>query len=142
VAARAEGWGADLKGFLEHLTLQADTDVYHPRAEKTALMTMHAAKGLEFAVVFIAGCEAGFIPFQRRDQGPEDVEEERRLFYVAMTRARRRLYLTRAQRRHVFGHAEIREPSIFVEDIAAGLLKHESPRGRRRKPKPDQLQLF
>ncbi|MCK7512199.1 MAG: hypothetical protein MZV70_54575 [Desulfobacterales bacterium] len=66
--AQAESSATDSKGFLEQLTLQSDIDVYHPRAEKSALMTMHAAKGLEFPVVIIAGCETGFIPFQRQDR--------------------------------------------------------------------------
>jgi superfamily I DNA/RNA helicase len=140
--AQAESSGVEVKGFLAHSALQNDTDVYHPRAEKTALMTMHAAKGLEFPVVFIAGCETGFIPFQREDQAPEDMNEERRLFYVAMTRARQRLYLTRAKCRRVFGKTEKREASIFINDIEETLLKDESPRGKLRKPKADQLQLF
>lgn len=139
---RAERSGVDLKGFLERLTLQNDTDLYHPRAEKTALMTMHAAKGLEFEVVFIAGCETGLIPFQRRERESGDPDEERRLFYVAVTRARRMLYLTRAQRRRAFGRTEDRDLSVFVKDIEAGLLREESPGGKRRKPHPDQLQLF
>ena len=105
-------------------------------------MTMHAAKGLEFEVVFIAGCETGFIPFQLREQEPGDSDEERRLFYVAMTRARRMLYLTRAQRRRVFGQTVDRDLSVFVKDIEAGLLREASPRSKRRKPRPDQLQLF
>ncbi len=138
----AESSATDSKGFLEQLTLQSDIDVYHPRAEKSALMTMHAAKGLEFPVVIIAGCETGFIPFQRQDREPTDGGEERRLFYVAMTRARQRLYLTRAKRRQVFGQTENREPSIFLNDIAESLLRDESPRSKRRKRKADQLQLF
>jgi uncharacterized protein (TIGR00375 family) len=128
--------------FLDRLTLQSDTDTYHSRAEKTVLMTMHAAKGLEFPVVFIAGCEKGFIPFQRWDQASVDLDEERRLFYVAMTRARQRLYLTSANRRQIFGKTENREWSVFIKDIEQGLLKNESQRSKRRKPKADQLQLF
>jgi uncharacterized protein (TIGR00375 family) len=142
LVAQAGRSGADIKGFLERSTLQSDADVYHPRAEKVALMSMHTAKGLEFPMVFIAGCETGLIPFKRRDQLSEDLEEERRLFYVAMTRARQRLYLSYAKRRQIFGKTENRERSIFLMDIEASLLKDESPRGKRRKPKTDQLQLF
>ena len=140
--AHAENAGTDCEGFLERLTLQSDTDVYHPRAEKAALMTMHASKGLEFPVVIIAGCETGFIPYNRSDQEPDDVEEERRLFYVAMTRARQRLYLTHAKRRHLFGKTEDRELSFFARDIAPALLTSGSPRIKPRSPKADQLQLF
>jgi uncharacterized protein (TIGR00375 family) len=142
MVAQADRSGADIKGFLERSTLQSDADVHHPRAEKVALMSIHTAKGLEFPVVFIAGCETGLIPFKRHDQLSEDLEEERRLFYVAMTRAQQRLYLSYAQRRQIFGKTENRQRSIFLKDIETSLLKDESPHGKRRKPKTDQLQLF
>jgi DNA helicase-2/ATP-dependent DNA helicase PcrA len=106
-------------------------------------MTLHAAKGLEFPVVFIAGCEDGLIPFKRPpEREGTDVDEERRLFYVAMTRAKERLYLTWARRRRIFGKAAEREMSPFVTHIEQRLLKDESPRGKHRKRKSDQLQLF
>jgi uncharacterized protein (TIGR00375 family) len=139
---QAESSATDPKRFVEQMTLLSDTDVYHPRAEKSALMTMHAAKGLEFPVVIIAGCETGLLPYKLQNRETTDWGEERRLFYVAMTRARQRLYLTRAKRRQVFGKTENREPSIFIKDIAESLLRHESPARKRRKRKPDQLQLF
>jgi uncharacterized protein (TIGR00375 family) len=131
------------KEVFNRYALYTDTDLYHPRAEKAALMTMHAAKGLEFPVVFIAGCEDELIPYRRpAESGATDVEEERRLFYVAMTRAKERLYLTWARRRRVFGKTANREMSPFVKHIEERLLKDESPRGKHRKSKPDQLQLF
>jgi uncharacterized protein (TIGR00375 family) len=139
--ALAESFGFDHKGFLDRLALQSDADSYHPRAEKTTLLTMHAAKGLEFPIVIIAGCETGFIPFQRHDQLPNDVDEERRLFYVAITRARQRLYLTSARRRRIFGKTLNRERSVFLQNIEESLLRDESPR-RRKKTRADQLQLF
>jgi superfamily I DNA/RNA helicase len=132
----------DTAGFLAALALYSDTDAFHPRAQKVALMSMHAAKGLEFSVVFIAGCEDGLIPYRRAADERIDTEEERRLFYVAMTRARQRLYLSCAKRRRVFGKAEAREVSPFVRDIEARLLKDETPRAGRKKKKEDQLQLF
>jgi superfamily I DNA/RNA helicase len=135
--------GASGKDALNRYALYSDTDLYHPRAEKAALMTMHAAKGLEFPVVFIAGCEDGLIPYKRSSEGGgTDVDEERRLFYVAMTRAKERLYLTWARRRRIFGKAADREMSPFVTHIEERLLKDESPRSKHRKKKPDQLQLF
>jgi len=91
-------YGNNLPEFFESAALDTDTDTYMPRAEKVALMTMHAAKGLEFPVVFIAGCEQDLIPLNRRGVEPA---EERRLFYVAMTRAMERLYLTRAKKRSI-----------------------------------------
>jgi uncharacterized protein (TIGR00375 family) len=135
------------KGFINRCALYTDTDFYHPRAQKAALMTLHAAKGLEFPVVFITGCEDGLIPYRRPTEGGaldinEDINEERRLFYVAMTRAKERLYLTWAKRRRKFGKTETRAPSPFIKDIEKGLLANESPAGKHRKKKPDQLQLF
>jgi uncharacterized protein (TIGR00375 family) len=106
----------DLSGFLAELMLSGDTDIYDHRAEKVALMTMHAAKGLEFPVVFISGCEEGWIPFQSADR-PADVEEERRLFYVALTRAKRHIYLCRAKTRRIHGQKQSRRQSPFVIDI-------------------------
>ena len=132
------GTKADPGAFLDRAALLSDTDLYHPRAEKVALLSMHAAKGLEFAVVFVAGCEDGFVPHRTA----EDREEERRLLYVAMTRARRRLFLTRACRRRIFGRSEDRGPSPFVAAIEARRLQDESPGGGPVRRAPDQLQLF
>jgi uncharacterized protein (TIGR00375 family) len=130
-------------GVINQCALYTDTDVYHPRAEKAALMTMHASKGLEFPVVFLAGCEDELIPYRRvGESGNTDVNEERRLFYVAMTRAKERLYLTMARRRRMFGNSVTRAISPFVKDIEENLLVDESPRAKQRKIKPDQLQLF
>ena len=135
---------SDGKEAINRLALCTDTDLYHPRAEKTALMTMHAAKGLEFAVVFIAGCEDGLIPYRRSSsvKTGESPGEERRLFYVAMTRAKEKLYLTWARRRRVFGKTTEREKSPFVNPIEERLLQDESPGSSGRRRKPDQLQLF
>ncbi len=130
--------------FLAQMALHVDTDSYHPRAEKVALMTMHAAKGLEFPVVFISGCEEGLIPFRRRtkEEASGDVAEERRLFYVAMTRAKERLYLTWSRHRKVYGQSESRRVSAFVGDIEPGLIRNETHRTSDKKKRPDQMQLF
>ncbi len=140
--ALAVGTGDRESGFWATLALQVDADTFHPRAEKVALMTMHASKGLEFSVVFIAGCEEGLIPYRRREEASAEREEERRLFYVAMTRAKERLYLTWSQRRKVFGKIEERRVSRFVSDIEAKLIQAEKQRRRRRKKTSDQMQLF
>jgi superfamily I DNA/RNA helicase len=142
LAGMSAASGTDTVGFLAAIALHTDTDAFHPRAEKVALMSMHAAKGLEFSVVFIVGCEDGLIPYRRAADECSDVEEERRLFYVAMTRARQRLYLSCAKRRRVFGKAEARAVSPFVRDIEERLRKDETPRPGRKKKKDDQLQLF
>ncbi|WP_167527878.1 UvrD-helicase domain-containing protein [Desulfosarcina alkanivorans] len=106
----------DSVGFLASVALSGDTDVYDHRVEKVALTTIHAAKGLEFPVVFIAGCEDECIPY-RSTARPADMEEERRLFYVAVTRAKNHLFLTRAESRRVNGRKQSRQLSPFVKEI-------------------------
>jgi uncharacterized protein (TIGR00375 family) len=142
LTAMAEDSEKDALAFLTRVALHTDADAHHPRAEKVALMSMHAAKGLEFAVVFVAGCEDGLIPFHRPDRSGADPQEERRLFYVAMTRARQRLYFTRARRRRLFGKTASRKPSPFVADIETELIAAEAPVGRGRGKKDAQLRLF
>ena len=107
--------------FLEQIALQKETDIFNPKAEKVSLMTLHAAKGLEFPVVFIAGCEDGLIPYRRGDGSPGNIEEERRLFYVGMTRAKQRLILLRAKSRFLFGERKSNNPSRFLNDIEDAL---------------------
>ena len=106
-------------------------------------MTMHAAKGLEFPVVFIAGCENGYLPFKRKDRYDTPVDEEKRLFYVAMTRAKERLYLTYSKKRSIYGKKEVRKISPFVEEIEERLKTYETSSPNKKKPKPSaQLKLF
>jgi superfamily I DNA/RNA helicase len=130
--------------FLESMALQKETDLYDPRADRVTLMTLHAAKGLEFPVVFIVGCEEGLLPYQRSDE-KSDIEEERRLFYVGMTRAQQRLILTQANSRYLFGQQMNNSTSRFVDDIEQALkeIKQSWPR-KSGKETPDhtQLQLF
>ena len=138
-------YGDNIAEFLASAALDTDTDAYFPRAEKVSLMTMHAAKGLEFPVVFIAGCENDLIPLNREGAEPADIAEERRLFYVAMTRAMERLYLTRAKKRSIYGELLSRSPSPFLADIENRLKKDDSPKHQKKKKKeanPKQLKLF
>jgi len=130
----------DIIQFLNSLSLQTDTDTWDDRVEKVSLMTLHAAKGLEFPVVFIAGCEDGLIPFQRSEKDSVDIEEERRLFYVGMTRAKQRLYLTCARKRTLYGTCRNRRISPFVSDIEQRLRQHRRSDGKR-PPKDRQVQL-
>ncbi|MEJ2170932.1 MAG: UvrD-helicase domain-containing protein [Desulfobacterales bacterium] len=128
--------------FLAAAALHTDTDAYMSQVEKVSLMTMHAAKGLEFPVVFITGCEQDLIPYRKADGRPSDLQEERRLFYVAMTRAMERLYLTRALKRKIYGRLHDRKLSSFLSDIENQLKSEESPRMKRKKAnKPLQVQL-
>lgn len=87
-------------------------------------MTIHASKGLEFDHVFITGLEQGLFPSQRDDEKKEDTEEERRLMYVALTRARKNLYLSHARTRRVYGDQELRTPSEFLMDIPPHIAEH------------------
>jgi superfamily I DNA/RNA helicase len=138
-------FGFNKTGIWPMAVFGSDTDTYSHQSEKVALMTMHAAKGLEFPVVFVVGCEKGFLPFQRPDTdgSPPDIEEEQRLFYVAMTRAKQRLYLTFAKKRRIFGKIEKRELSPFVREIEEHLLTHEgSGPGKKKRSGPSQLKLF
>jgi len=133
---------SDRTEFLAAVALHTDTDVYTHRVEKVSLMTMHAAKGLEFPVIFIAGCERGFIPFKPHGRQLADMAEERRLFYVAMTRAMQRLYLTRAKKRRIYGQTEPRVLSPFVADIENQLKKDETPQKKKTGTDQKQLKLF
>jgi superfamily I DNA/RNA helicase len=129
--------------FLSLIALNTDTDIYSSRAEKVSLMTMHTAKGLEFPVVFIAGCEDGFLPMRKYGDEEPDIDEERRLFYVAMTRAREKLYFTYAKKRRVYGKMIAREVSPFINDIEMSLIKHEESHFKKTKKKTGtQLKLF
>jgi len=117
--------------FLEQLTLASDVDGYEARENAVTLMTVHNAKGLEFPDVFIAGMEEGLFPHSRSTSENDDaMEEERRLFYVGITRARERLTLIRAVRRHVFGATQFNFASRFLEEIPGDLLDYESAKPR------------
>ncbi len=116
--AVAEEFGAlDLGTFLENVALVSDQDTLTDAQNAPALLTLHAAKGLEFPVVFIVGLDDGLLPHQRSFDDPEAMAEERRLFYVGITRAQDRLYLVRAFRRHQFGSSTMSEPSRFLDDL-------------------------
>jgi superfamily I DNA/RNA helicase len=133
----------ELKGFLDGVTLNQDPDVLEFNAERVSLMTIHAAKGLEFPVVFVAGCEQGLVPFARDNENIDDIEEERRLFYVAMTRAMDILCLTYAGKRSIYGSIKKRQRSFFIEDIEKKLTRMEKrPVLAAAKKRESQLELF
>lgn len=117
---------------LESAALQSDQDeIEDPVGQVTPirLMTVHAAKGLEFDTVFIAGLEAGLFPHERLDDGQIDTEEERRLFYVALTRAAKKLYLSYAHLRTIYGSERVNLPSPFLNDISPELVTKDEPGG-------------
>jgi len=137
---RAAPYGDHLRRFLEATALQSEADYYDPRADRVTLMTIHAAKGLEFPVVFVVGCEEGLLPYTPPGK-TADVAEERRLFYVGMTRARQKLALIRARRRLLYGQWMENPPSRFVNDIETALKEVQAARRRERPPDPEQMQL-
>ena len=108
-----------LAGFLDTIALYTDLDNHDPNEDCVVMMTMHAAKGLEFPVVFVVGVEEGIFPGIRAIGETEEMEEERRLCYVAMTRAKERLHLTCASQRMLFGRTSANRPSRFVGEIPA-----------------------
>ena len=114
---------------LENAALQSDQDEIKEKEELNAvrLMTVHAAKGLEFPYVFIAGLEEGLFPHERLDDGKTDQEEERRLFYVALTRAEKKVWLTYAHMRTIFGSQRVNLPSSFLNDISTEHVESGNP---------------
>src|SRR5437868_674045 len=111
-----------LRDFIDHAALVSDADQYKRDAPVT-LMTMHAAKGLEFPLVFIVGLEDGLFPHSRSATDPAELEEERRLCYVAITRAERFLYVTHAMKRRVYGEEMASEPSQFLNEMPLDLME-------------------
>lgn len=116
-----------LEDFLAHVSLLADVDkTDETKRDTVTLMTVHAAKGLEFDTVFIAGLEEGTFPIIHQDQ-EDDIEEERRLFYVAITRAKRMLYITHANDRMRFGNHEMKARSRFLKEIPSECIEEKDP---------------
>jgi DNA helicase-2/ATP-dependent DNA helicase PcrA len=109
--------------FLEHVALISDQDTLTDEQNAPTLLTLHAAKGLEFPAVFIIGLDDGIIPHQRSFDDPDAMDEERRLFYVGITRAMDRLFLVRAFRRRMFGTSNVAEPSRYLSDLPSDLLE-------------------
>jgi superfamily I DNA/RNA helicase len=136
--------GGDLERFLGEIAVGAETDALDPRAEAITLLTLHGAKGLEFDVVFLAGCERGLLPLRLPGSGPltpEDAAEERRLLFVGMTRARERLLLSYAARRTRHSTEETTGRSSFLAAIAPAPPGLTAPR-RPRRPADRQLRLL
>jgi len=141
----AEDSSATLADFLESITLSSDVDAWDEDQDQVSIMTLHAAKGLEFSVVFVAGCERGLLPLWLPGSGGADSRgpdpaEERRLLFVGMTRARTHLFLTCAKRRRRFGSAAETGPSPFLAAVDPALLDRSAPRPRR--PASQQLRLL
>lgn len=122
--AQARGEAPTLEGFLERVTLQADTDDLKDE-ERVTLMTVHGAKGLEFELVLLTGMEEDLFPYRNQEpRGVEEMEEERRLAYVAVTRARQHLVVTHTKQRQIFGMTRLGVPSRFIGDLPREAVEH------------------
>ena len=144
LAPLARRCGDDMEQFRTEIALGAEVDALDPRADAITLLTMHAAKGLEFEVVFLAGCERGLLPLWLPGAAPDsrpDPAEERRLLFVGMTRARTHLLLSCAARRSRHGSSAETGVSPFLSAIDPGLLERSAP-PRRRRPADRQLRLL
>ncbi len=126
---------ASLEGFLEDVALVSDIDNYDEDADAVVLMTIHSAKGLEFPVVFIPGFEDGIFPSVQSSMDPEELEEERRLAYVAITRAKERLYCVHVRERMIFGKTQFNPRSRFIDEIPEELVDL----GYMPKPEPEAV---
>jgi superfamily I DNA/RNA helicase len=131
-------FGDDLPAFREAIALWHEGDL-ELGPQKVALLTLHAAKGLEFPLVFIAGCEDGLLPLRLPWLPPADLEEERRLLYVGMTRAKHRLVLVAARRRSLFGRTIESRACPFLDDLRAGLLVDQHKAAQPRRPRQMSL---
>jgi DNA helicase-2/ATP-dependent DNA helicase PcrA len=127
--------GISLSEFLENVALVSDVDNLEEDPDAPTLLTLHAAKGLEFPVVFITGLEEGILPHSRSIDDAEELAEERRLFYVGLTRAKDQLYLSHAFRRTIFGDSDTSTPSRFLNDIPGSLVTGDGAGKRRQQTK-------
>ena len=121
-----------VEDFLEQVALVNDVDSFEQEESKVTLMTLHAAKGLEFPIVFLGGLEEGLFPHSRTLMNPEEIEEERRLAYVGITRAEKELYISNATTRTVFGRTSSYLPSRFIDEIPEELV--DGLRAKRKVP--------
>ena len=120
-----------LETFLDKVSLVSDVDLYEDKENRVSLMTLHCAKGLEFPVVFIVGMEDGLLPHYRRGEEIEDLEEERRLCYVGITRTKEKLFLSRAEKRYTFGVGRANLPSRFLDELPMELIQWEEREQKR-----------
>ncbi|EKE19854.1 MAG: hypothetical protein ACD_8C00095G0001 [uncultured bacterium] len=129
-----------LSAFLEEVALASDADNVDQNQDAVHLMTLHSAKGLEFPVVFIVGLEEGILPHSRSLLSAAEMEEERRLMYVGLTRAKEKIYLLFTRQRTLFGSTQMNSPSRFLDDIPEKLMKKNSYRENEQKVFENLLQ--
>jgi DNA helicase-2/ATP-dependent DNA helicase PcrA len=137
----AEYKGRPIGDFLENIALISDQDTLDEAAEVPTLLTLHTAKGLEFPVVFITGLDDGMLPHSRSFDDPEEMAEERRLFYVGITRAKNELVLIHNIYRNSYGYAEAVLPSRFLDDLPDNLIEGGNQARRSTPLRPDRWEL-
>jgi superfamily I DNA/RNA helicase len=140
----AGNFGNNTDEFLKNIALGTEVDVFQQNLEKVTLMTIHAVKGLEFQCVFIVGCEEGLLPYSLFESQVSDYDEEKRLLYVGMTRAKKFLFLTHAKRRFIMGKKYRLERSSFLNRIEKELIeysKSEYKKKEKKEKEKDDLQL-
>jgi uncharacterized protein (TIGR00375 family) len=143
--AFSENFGNNTDDFLKNIALGTEIDIFKHDTEKVTLMTLHAAKGLEFQCVFIVGCEDGLLPYSLFESQVSDFDEEKRLLYVGMTRAKKYLFLTHANRRFIMGKEYRLERSSFLSRIEKELIefsKSEYKKKEKKEKDDKQLRLF
>ena len=141
LTALAQTFGPDRARFRDAVAVATEADFWD-RGDSVSLLTLHAAKGLEFPVVFIVGLEDGLLPLYWGEPDDAGIAEERRLFYVGMTRAKDSLFVSRAASRQWRGRVRQLSPSRFLADIESELTRHQRAQGLRPKPEDMQLKLF
>jgi len=142
VSDLARACGTDFARFESELALLTSADLWDPRGERISLLTLHASKGLEFPVVFLTGCENGLLPLRFGGADVDsNLDEERRLFFVGMTRARERLFLSHAKRRLWRGQSREQNVSPFVAAIEQELLERSNTPELKPIEKPAEWQL-
>jgi superfamily I DNA/RNA helicase len=139
----ADDFDDNLEDFLKFAALGTGVDTYKANLENVTLMTLHAAKGLEFQCVFIVGCEDGLLPYSLYENQPSDINEERRLLYVGMTRAKKFLFLSHGEKRFLHGREYQLNRSPFLDKIEKELIEQQRQEYKRKAKKTDnQLKLL
>jgi len=134
---------AKLEEYLEEVSLVSDVDSYEGTANSVTLLTVHSAKGLEFPIVFISGCEEDIFPLSNRFNSDATVEEERRLFYVAMTRAQQKVYISHARSRYRFGEVAYQSRSRFIDELKPSVLKEVNGSiGRKSSQRKSKKEIY
>jgi ATP-dependent DNA helicase UvrD/PcrA len=134
---------AKLEQYLEDVSLVSDIDLYEGTSNSVTFLTVHSAKGLEFPIVFISGCEEDIFPLSNRFNSDATVEEERRLFYVAVTRAQQKIYISHARSRYRFGEVAYQSRSRFIDELKPGVLKEVNGSiGRKSSQRKSKKEIY